>query len=143
MDSHTAIERVGKINTNIGEWRVEECLGRRRQRKYLLLLWYSGEIDTDGLQFTLPRVTIYRAVCERLEAIERVTDAIECFDEMMSGLGGEVYLSGPMTEWVSGEFMFYLVVCRTFNVSGQISPTDVSQFPEATVRRQRRPPHHF
>ena len=62
-------------------------------------------IDT-GLQFTLPRVTIYRAICERLEAIDRITDAIECFHEMMSELGGEVYMSGPMTEWVSGEFMF-------------------------------------
>ena len=49
-------------------------------------------------------------MCERLEAIDRVTDAIECFHEMMTELGGEAYMSGPMTEWVSGEFMFYLFV---------------------------------
>jgi hypothetical protein len=46
---------------------------------------------------------IYWVVCERLEAIDRVTDAIECFHEMMSKLGGEVYMSEPMTERVSGE----------------------------------------
>ena len=107
-------------------------------------------IDTDGLQFILPRVTIYRVICERLKAIDRVTDAIECFHEMMSELAGEVYMSGPMTEWVSGEFVFNLFACHTFNHFGQISPTDVSPFPGATVTR-RRPtppsihqlPHHF
>jgi hypothetical protein len=39
-----------------------------------------------------------------------VTDTTECFHEMMNELGGEVYKSGPMTEWASGEFMFYLFV---------------------------------
>ncbi|KAF8548319.1 hypothetical protein OG21DRAFT_1489483 [Imleria badia] len=58
--------------------------------------------------FTLPRVAIYRVVCERLEAIDRVTDAIDCSLEMMSELGGQVYMSGTLTEWVSGQFMFYL-----------------------------------
>ena len=71
-------------------------------------------IDPDGSQFTLARVTLYRVICERLEAIDRLTDAIECFHEMMSELGEEVYMSGPMTMWVSGEFMFYLFVCYKF-----------------------------
>ncbi|KAF8128175.1 hypothetical protein EV363DRAFT_1170862 [Boletus edulis] len=43
---------------------------------------------------------IYRVVCERLEMIDRVTDAVECFLEMMSELGGEIYMSEPLTEWV-------------------------------------------
>ena len=30
---------------------------------------------------------------------------------MMSELGGEVYMSEPMNEWVSGELSFYLFVC--------------------------------
>jgi hypothetical protein len=48
-------------------------------------------------------------MCERLEAIDRLTDVIECFHEMMGeSMGGEIYVSDPMTEWVSGEFMFYL-----------------------------------
>ncbi|KAF8127986.1 hypothetical protein EV363DRAFT_1171198, partial [Boletus edulis] len=57
------------------------------------------------LQLKLPRPMIYRAVCERLEMVDRITDAVECFHEMTSGLGGEVYMIGPMTEWVCGEFM--------------------------------------
>ena len=104
----------------------------------------------DGLQFTLPRVTIYRVICECLEVSDRVTGVIECFHEMMSELGEEIYMSGPMTEWVSGEFMFYLFVYHTFNFSGQTSPTDVSLLPRAQVTRLRltlpsfhRPPHHF
>ena len=60
------------------------------------------------MQFTLPGITIHQVMCERLEAIDRETDAIDCFLEMMNKLGGEVYVNGPMTEWVSGEFMFYL-----------------------------------
>ena len=104
MDSHTAIERVGK--SNIGGRRVEGCLGYRFQSEYL---WHcSRDCHSNALQFILPRVTIYRVICERLEAVDRVSDAVECFLEMMSELGGEVYVSGPMTEWVSGEFVFCL-----------------------------------
>ena len=51
-------------------------------------------------------------MCERLEAFHRVTDAIKCFHEMMSELRGEVYMSGPMTEWVSGELV--LPVCLPY-----------------------------
>ena len=135
MDSHTAIERVGK--SNIGEWRVEGCIGCRFQCEYPLLLWHSSrDLHCNGLQFTLPRVTIYRDICERLEAIDRVTDAIECFLEIMSELGGEVYMSGPMTEWVSGQCVFCLFRSHTFNLFGQISPTDVSPLSGATVTRQ-------
>ena len=81
---------------------------------------------------------------------DHVTDAIECFHEMMTELGGEVYMSGPMTEWVSGEFVFYLFVYRTFNFCGQISPIDVSLLPRAqvthlylTLPSSHRSPHHF
>jgi hypothetical protein len=99
-------------------------------------------IDTPmALQLTLPRVTIYWIICERLEVIARVTDAIECFLEMMSELGGEVYTSEPMTEWVSGELVFCLFVCHTFNVFGQISPTAVSPLSGAMVTH--RSLHHF
>jgi hypothetical protein len=109
-----------------------------------IFVWSSThrEIDTPMvLQFTLPRVTIYRVICERLEAIDRVTDVIECFLEMISELGEEVYTSEPMTEWLSGDFMFYLSVCHIFNAFGQISPTDVSPLSGATVTR--RSLHHF
>jgi hypothetical protein len=108
-----------------------------------IFVWSSTRgIDTLMVfQFTLPRVTIYRVICERLEATDRVTDAIECFLEMMSELGGEVYMSRPMSEWVTGGFVFYPSVCHTLNVFGQIPPTDVSSLSGATMTR--RSLHHF
>ena len=109
------------------EW-AKAALTRRSWRDALIaatsvsISFYPGTprgIETlMVLQFTLPKVTIYRVICERLETIDRITNAIECFLEMMSKLGGEVYMSGPMTEWVSGEFVLYLFVCHTFNVFG-------------------------
>ena len=82
-------------------------------------------------------------MCERLEATDRETDAAECFHEMMNKSRGEVYKSEPMTEWVAGEFMFYLFVRHVFNLSGQISPIDVSLLPEATMTPStHRPPHY-
>jgi hypothetical protein len=131
------------------EW-AKATLARRSWKDTLVaaasvsIFFWSGtlrEIDTDCLQFTSPGVTIYRVICERLEAIDRVTDAIECFLEMMSEFGGEVYTSEPMNEWIFGEYMFCLFVCHTFNVFGQISPTDVSQLSGGTVTC--RSLHHF
>ena len=102
------------------EW-AKAALTRRSWRDTLIaatsvsISFYPGTprgIETlMVLQFTLPKVTIYRVICERLEVIDRVTDGIECFLEMMSELGGEVYLSEPMFEWVSGEFVFCLFGC--------------------------------
>ena len=69
-------------------------------------------------------------MCERLEAIDRITDAIECFLEMTNELGGEVYMSGPMTEWTSCEFMFYLFVCHKFNVLVRFHPPMSLRFRE-------------
>jgi hypothetical protein len=139
-DRYTTLEGVGK--SNIGKTLVEGRFGRRCQCKYLLSLWCpSSDRHSDGLQFSLPRVTVHRVICERLEAIDRLTDAIECFHEMTSKLGGEVDTSEPMTEWVSGEFMFYLFVCHIFNLFGQISPIDVSLLP-MTRRRLTGPSIH-
>ena len=100
---------------------------------------FSGtprEIDTRGVEFTLPRVTIYRIICERLEAIDHIMDAIECFHEMMRELGGEVYMSGPMIEWVSCE-LCSACLSAIHSTILQISPTDVSPLPAATVTRRR------
>ncbi|KAF8120549.1 hypothetical protein EV363DRAFT_1370564 [Boletus edulis] len=40
--------------------------------------------------FVVPRFTTYVTLCERLETIERITDAVECFYDMTSELGGDV-----------------------------------------------------
>ncbi|KAF8550490.1 hypothetical protein OG21DRAFT_1513946 [Imleria badia] len=75
----------------------------------LLREWAKATLANSGWKvalvaagsFMLPRVTTYQAVCERLVATDRVTDAVDCFHELISESGGEVYMSGPMTEWVS------------------------------------------
>ena len=59
-------------------------------------------------------------------------------------------MNGPiLTKWISGELMFYLLVCHTLNLFGQISPTDVSLLLGATMAHRRlalpsihRLPHH-
>ncbi|KAF8452054.1 hypothetical protein L210DRAFT_3516516 [Boletus edulis BED1] len=40
--------------------------------------------------FVVPRFTTYVALCERLETIDRITDAVECFYDMTSESGGDV-----------------------------------------------------
>ena len=50
------------------------------------------------LQLALPKVAIYQAVVERLEATDRTADAVECFHQMTSQLGERIDL-----EWVLGK----------------------------------------
>ncbi|KAF8127843.1 hypothetical protein EV363DRAFT_1341473, partial [Boletus edulis] len=39
--------------------------------------------------FVVPRFTTYVALCGHLESIDRITDAVECFYDMTSELGGD------------------------------------------------------
>ena len=57
------------------------------------------------LQFTLPKVAIYQAIVECLEATDRIADAVECFHQMMSELGENIEL-----EWVLGKWLCILSV---------------------------------
>ena len=59
-------------------------------------------LEPDGLclEFIAPRFTIYRAICERLESIGRVTDATECFLGMTNELVWEI--QGKEAKWVLG-----------------------------------------
>jgi hypothetical protein len=114
LDSPTATPLLGewaKATLASGEWK--DALAAAVS---VSISFFSGTprgIDTLGVEFTLPRDIIYRVICERLEGIDRIMDAIECFHEMMSELGED--MSGPMTEWVTGEFMSCLFACHTFN----------------------------
>ena len=51
----------------------------------------------------------YRVVCERLETIDHVADAVECFHQMTTELGGETNLHGEHSEWALGEWLHILV----------------------------------
>ena len=57
--------------------------------------------DGPGLEFVAPRSTIYWAICERLEVIEHITDATECFHLMTNELAWET--PGKEAKWVLGE----------------------------------------
>ena len=51
-------------------------------------------------QFTFPKVAIYQAIVERLEATDRIADAVGCFHQMTSELGENIEL-----EWVLGKWL--------------------------------------
>lgn len=60
-------------------------------------------ILTRRLKFNIPRPTIYRALCEGLERVEAITDAIECFHQMASELAEETIVKGEQAEWFHGK----------------------------------------
>ena len=58
-------------------------------------------IDTLGVEFVVPRFTIYRVICEHLETIHRITHASECFRQMVDELAQEI--QGKEAKWILGE----------------------------------------
>jgi hypothetical protein len=58
---------------------------------------------TCRLKFNIPRLTIYRTLCEGLETVEGITDAIECFHQMENELPEETITQGEQAKWVLGE----------------------------------------
>lgn len=57
------------------------------------------------LEFTAPRSTIYRAICDRLEMTDCIPDAIECFHQMSSELAWETVTNGEQAKWSVGEYL--------------------------------------
>ncbi|KAG8221675.1 WD40-repeat-containing domain protein [Butyriboletus roseoflavus] len=53
---------------------------------------------TTAVGFTVPRLMIYRAICERLEMVDRIMDATECVHEMANELAQEI--QGEEVKWV-------------------------------------------
>ena len=56
-----------------------------------------------ALQFIAPRSVICQAVCERLEAIDHITDATKCFLQMNDELGRQMNSDRDLREWALGE----------------------------------------
>ncbi|KAF8555612.1 hypothetical protein OG21DRAFT_1483751 [Imleria badia] len=67
-------------------------------RSWRNALTTACSFDTLGLKFIVPRFAIYQAICEHLEAIGRITDAIECFHEMASELAQQT--DSRQAEWI-------------------------------------------
>ena len=63
---------------------------------------FSPRSDAPGLEFMVPRFTIYRAVCEHLEGVDRVADATECFRQMLNDPAVEANMHDEQAKWASG-----------------------------------------
>ena len=50
-------------------------------------------------QFTLPKVAIYQAIVEHLEATDRIADPVQCFHQMTSELGENMNLEWALGKW--------------------------------------------
>jgi tetratricopeptide (TPR) repeat protein len=60
--------------------------------------------DTLGLEFVVPRFTIYLIICECLQTIGRITDASECVRQMVDELVGQANAHDEQVQWVLGEW---------------------------------------
>ena len=55
------------------------------------------------MKFETPRFTIYRVICEHLETIDHVTDAVECLQQMVSELADETDIHDQQAKWILGK----------------------------------------
>ena len=58
------------------------------------------------LQFKFSRAAVYQVVCERLEMLDRIVDAFDCSQQMMSKFGGETNLPKEHLEWARGGWSY-------------------------------------
>lgn len=56
-------------------------------------------------QFITPKSAVYQAICERLEAMDRITDATECFRQMV-GRSTQGMTHREAGEWVYSEWAY-------------------------------------
>jgi len=57
-----------------------------------------------GWKFDNLGTTIRQSLCEALYAAGRTKNAVECFRQMSSELGGEANLHGEHLEWAMSEY---------------------------------------
>jgi hypothetical protein len=90
-----------------------------------------------GWKFDNLDITIGQRLCEALFATDRTKDAGKSFFELVNTFDEEVYMSGPITEWISSEFTFTCLF-SSFKLLRQILPIDASPLPEVRVVQPRR-----
>ena len=98
--------------SNIGEQLVEGYIGCRCQCEFSFCSDIPCGPDTLGPEFMVPPFTIYRVVCERLETIDRIMDASECFLQMVDELAEQTDAHVEQAEWVLGEWSRISCWCR-------------------------------
>lgn len=60
--------------------------------------------NTIDFEFTAPRFTIYRAICERFDRIDRMLDVTKCLLQMRNELAEEIAVHSEQAEWVVGKW---------------------------------------
>ena len=70
--------------------------------RYALHESLKPEIDSPPVQFKLPRLAVYRVICDILEGDGRVMEAINCFRQMQSELSEETSLHDERAQWEYG-----------------------------------------
>ena len=91
-----------------------------------------------GWKFDNLDFTVRQRLCEALYAVGRtLKDAGQSFLELVDTLNEEVYMSGPITKWISGECTFTCLIA-SFKFFCQILATVASPLPKATMVQPRR-----
>jgi hypothetical protein len=57
-----------------------------------------------SISVVVPRFTLYRIICEYLETIGRITDASECFRQMVDELAEQANAPDEQVQWALGEW---------------------------------------
>ncbi|KAG9310380.1 hypothetical protein JVU11DRAFT_9515 [Chiua virens] len=78
-----------------------------------------------SVSFVVPRYMVYQALCEHLDTMNQITDAINCFRQMTSQIVHN--LEGRQAEWI---FNFRSRCCRKLEALGDAAMT-VQQYAEA------------
>ena len=62
------------------------------------------DVDFSSLQFQIPKLHVYQAVCDVLEQDGRLTEAIQCFRKMQTDFTEDMstHTAWEVGEWVQG-----------------------------------------
>ncbi|KAF8129238.1 hypothetical protein EV363DRAFT_1432643 [Boletus edulis] len=64
---------------------------------------WKGALATASSEFVVPRSIAYRVICECLETTDHVTEASDCFRQMVDEMVGQVNAHIEEAEWVLGK----------------------------------------
>ena len=101
--------------------------------------WCTLELDVDSfsLQFRLPKLVIFQAICDVLEQDGRLTEAVQCFQRIQNNLTEDTstYMAWEVGEWVQGNISRMLQLLSTdFRHGCTVKPENLG---DATMDSQR------
>ena len=100
MGLREGVDGVGKSESET--WFVEGCPVCRSWCKHHPLPTLVAKLIR-RLKFNVPRLVTYRILCEGLDAVGEIMDAIECFHQMTNELTEERVAQDEQASWVLGE----------------------------------------